>query len=336
MTAKKKHILVLRFSALGDVAMTLPVIYSAATAYPEIRFTVVTRPFFARLFIAPPPNVNVCPVDPKKYTGISGVTRLARELGRLRPTAVADLHNVLRTWLIDSYFRMRNVRVVMVNKKRAGRRTALRSRENQENFISRYVNVFKRLGLDFYLTFRSLKLPSASLPLKIEQPAVGVAPFARYYTKTYPPEMMRRVVEKLCEKGVNVYLFGARGKEAEILKGWSEATEGCHSVAGEFAIEEELALMSQMKAMVSMDSANQHLASLAGATVITIWGATTPECGFTPYRQDSAGWLRLVTAPECQPCSVAGTPKCPRGNLKCMYGMTPDFIASEIMKKIDK
>ena len=148
--------------------------------------------------------------------------------------------------------------------------------------------------------------------------------------------MMRRVVEKLCEKGLNVYLFGGRGKEAEILKGWSEATKGCHSVAGEFAIEEELALMSQMKAMVSMDSANQHLASLAGATVITIWGATTPECGFTPYRQDSAGWLRLVPAPECQPCSVAGTPKCPRGNLKCMYGMAPDFIASEIMKKIDK
>lgn len=69
MTAKKKHILVLRFSALGDVAMTLPVIYSAATAYPEIRFTVVTRPFFARLFIAPPPNVNVYPVDPKNTRG---------------------------------------------------------------------------------------------------------------------------------------------------------------------------------------------------------------------------------------------------------------------------
>lgn len=187
----------------------------------------------------------------------------------------------------------------MVNKKRAGRRTALRSRENQENFISRYVNVFKRLGLDFDLTFRSLKLPSASLPLKIEQPAVGVAPFARYYTKTYPPEMMRRVVEKLCEKGLNVYLFGGRGKEAEILKGWSEATKGCHSVAGEFAIEEELALMSQMKAMVSMDSANQHLASLAGATVITIWGrphlnAVSPLIGRTP--QDGCDSFRRPSA----------------------------------------
>ncbi len=330
MTSKNTHILVLRFSALGDVAMTLPVVYSAAVAYPDVRFTVVTRPFFARMFMNPPKNVSVYSVDPKKYTGVSGVTRLARELGRLRPTAVADLHNVLRTWVIDSYFRMRGVRVAMVDKGRAGRRSALRSGAMQESFIRRYVNVFASLGLKFDLTFCSLFATAAvSTPIAVEESAVGVAPFARYFTKTYPAEMMRKVVELLCASGRKVYLFGGRGKDADELRRWADEIEGCRSVAGEFPIEEELAMMSKMSVMVSMDSANQHLASLVGTRVVTLWGATVPECGFTPYGQ--SGSDSVVERIECQPCSVAGTKRCPQGHFNCMRLMSPETVVKKIL-----
>jgi len=329
MIKKRTHILVLRLSALGDVAMTLPVVYSAAAAYPDVRFTVVTRPFFARLFINRPENVDVYPVDPKSYSGVTGVARLAGELGHLWPTAVADLHNVLRTWLIDSCFRMKGVKVAMVDKGRAGRRAALRSGSVQESFINRYVEVFSRLGLYFDLTFKSLIPADMPAPVDVGQPAVGIAPFARYFTKTYPPELMRRVVESLCAHGINVYLFGGRGREAEELKVWADAIDGCHSVAGEFAIEDELVLMSKMQVMVSMDSANQHLASLVGTRVVTIWGATIPECGFTPYGQDAA--YSIIEHVECQPCSVAGTAQCPKSDFRCMRGVSPEKVVARIM-----
>lgn len=334
MTRRGDHILVLRLSALGDVAMTLPVVYSAAAAYPDVRFTVVTRPFFSRLFINRPENVGVYAVDPKNYAGVTGVTRLSRELARLHVTAVADLHNVLRTWMVDSYFRMRGVRVVMVDKGRTERRSALRSGRMQENFISRYVNVFSRLGLHFDLTFRSILPADAVAPIEVKQPAIGIAPFARYYTKTYPPEMMRHVVELLCAAGVNVYLFGGRGKEAAIMKEWAGEINGCSSVAGEFPIEEELVLMSKMQVMVSMDSANQHLASLTNTRVVTLWGATTPECGFSPYGQDSAD--SLVNHVDCQPCSVAGSVKCPKKHFNCMRGLAAEAVADKILTIIKK
>lgn len=333
--SNRTNILVLRLSALGDVAMTLPVIYSAAEANPAVTFTVVTRPFFSRLFMSPPANVKVIGVDPRDYKGALGALRLARRLAEERPTAVADLHNVLRTWLIDGYFRLHGVKVAMVDKKRSRRRGALASGRQQESFIERYRRVFASLGIDVPLTFRSLSgLGELPLPIEVKGPAVGIAPFARYANKTYPPEMMRRVVELIAGSGAKVYLFGGRGQEAEELQRWADAVEGCTSLAGRFPIEEELALMSRMRLMVSMDSANQHLASLVGCRVLTLWGSTTPACGFAAYGQSEGD--SMVAGLDCQPCTVAGSPTCPLGTLDCFRKLTPEMVARRIMTMINE
>lgn len=332
MTKTDRHILILRFSALGDVAMTLPVIYSVAAAYPQTQFTMVTRPFFARLFINRPKNLNIIGLDPKEYSGVAGTLRLMRRLKALRPTAVADLHNMLRTWLIDNYFRAHGVKVAMVDKRRTGRRKALRECSQQPSFIDRYVDVFKRLGFEFEPTFTSVLAPDNQPPLEIARPAVGIAPFARYFSKTYPQELMLEVIKGLVAKGINVYLFGGRGKEAETLKDWADAT-GSVSLAGRHSIEDELALMSGMDAIVSMDSANQHLASLSGTKVVTIWGATTPECGFMPYRQPESS--AIINRTDCQPCSVGGTPGCHKGHFNCMRGIKPATVVNRVIKTIE-
>lgn len=332
MTKTDQHILILRFSALGDVAMTLPVIYSVAAAYPHTRFTMVTRPFFARLFINRPANLDVIGIDPKEYSGATGTFRLLRRLKALRPTAVADLHNMLRTWLIDNYFRAHGVKVAMVDKRRSGRRKALRECSQQPSFIDRYVEVFRKLGFDFEPTFTSALAPNDKAPIEIAHPAAGIAPFARYFSKIYPQELMLEVIKGLVSKGINVYLFGGRGKEAETLKEWADAT-GSVTLAGKHPIEEELALMAQMDAIVSMDSANQHLASLSGTKVVTIWGATTPECGFMPYRQPESS--AIVNRTDCQPCSVGGTPTCRLNHFSCMRGIEPATVVDRVIETIE-
>lgn len=328
--------LVIRLSALGDVAMTIPAIYSLARQYPDLHIDVLTRPFFAQLFINCPANVNLLAADFKtEYKGPGGLWRLLRRLSSLRPDSVADLHNVLRSWEIDLWFRMRGVKVAMVDKNRLSRKKLFSDKQSQRNYADRYADVFARLGYPVNLRFRSLydeMVPEP--PFVPETPSVGVAPFARYYNKTYPPEMMHRVVERLCQAGCYVYLFGGRGREAAELQSWANDISRCRSVAGQYPIAEELALMSRMHVMVSMDSANQHLASLAGTPVVSVWGSTTPACGFSGYGQklENAICLNL----DCQPCSVAGKPTCPLGHLDCMCGISPQMIADKVLSLIEK
>lgn len=322
--------LIIRLSALGDVAMTLPAIYSLAEQYPSLDIHVLTRPFFAKLFINAPTNVEVIGADFKgEYKGIRGMTRLLRRLARLHPDCVADLHNVLRSWTIDTFFRLRGVKVAMVRKQRASRRKLLRNHTPQTNFVDRYAQVFAKLGYPIHLTFRSIFPDGApGSPMEIQHPAIGIAPFARYANKTYPPDRMFRAVRLLASQGYHIYLFGGRGDEAETLGKWASEVSCCTSLAGQFPITDELAIMAHMDAMITMDSANQHLAALTGTRVVSIWGSTAPICGFLAYGQNPADTICMNL--PCQPCSVAGMPECPLGHFDCMNRITPQAIADKI------
>ncbi|MCM1292554.1 MAG: glycosyltransferase family 9 protein [Bacteroides sp.] len=331
-----KRMLVIRFSALGDVAMTIPAIYSLARRYPNLRIDVVTRPFFAKLFINRPDNIDIIEADFKTtYRGARGMMRLMCRLSKLRPNCVADLHNVLRSWTIDTWMKLHGVKVAMVDKNRRSRRKLFTDKIAQRNFVDRYTDVFERLGYPVELTFRSLyqEVPAAP-PVDVPEGSIGIAPFARYYNKTYPPEMMHRVVELLCKRGYHVWLFGGRGREEEELASWADDIKGCRSVAGKYSIDLELAMMSRMKVMVSMDSANQHLASLAGTPVLSIWGSTTPACGFLGYGQSQLN--AIVKGLPCQPCTVAGSPTCPLGHLDCLCSIEPQLIVQRIINAIDR
>lgn len=321
-------ILVLRLSALGDVAMTLPVIYSVARAYPHTEFTVVTRPFFRRLFINAPANVGFIDFDPDAtHTGINGLRRFIKELRSQNFSGVADLHDILRTRIIRLAMRQHKVPVQCVDKDRRGRKqlTDKKGRDFQRNYIDRYFDVFARLGYPAQRNFTSLFADEAGR----KRHGVGIAPFARYDTKAYPPAMMEEVCALLTDAGEEVTLFGARGAEAEALEKWAERNPKLRVVAGKLTLEEELKEMSRLRVMLTMDSANMHMASLAGTRVVSVWGSTIPQCGFLGYGQkaDDAIWLDL----ECQPCSVAGLQQCPIGHYACLERIAPAQIASRLL-----
>lgn len=328
-----KRILIIRLSALGDVAMTVPAIYSLARQYPHLRIDVLTRPSFVQLFVDKPANIHMFKADLKgKHRGIVGMCRLLKELASLHPDYVADLHNVMRSWIIDTFFILTGKKVVMVDKQRAGRRKVLRGKERQPNFVNRYADVFSRLGFPTDLNFHSVFSGSHLPPIiPIQHPAIGIAPFARYSNKTYPAEKMRQVAELLSKDGFHIYLFGA-GREASLLKQWQKDIEHCTSLAGKFPLSDELSIISSMDAMITMDSANQHLASAVGTKVVTIWGSTTPACGFLGYGQneDNAICLHL----PCQPCSIGGSKKCRLHSLACLQQISPEAIVTKVKQLI--
>lgn len=324
---KQTSMLIIRLSALGDVAMTVPVIYSLARRYPELRITVLTKPFFARLFIGAPSNIEVIQADTKgRHSGARGLLRLTGELRKRRFDMVADLHDLLRSCIITTALRATGSRVATVDKDRRSRRritSAKGDRRPQRSYLLRYADTFARLGYPVDID----TAPLYGEPQLHDVPTVGIAPFARFLTKTYPPELMEQVVQLLSANGYRVLLFGSKGAESDILDSWAGRYSGVTSVAGKQPIEDEIKIMSSLDVMISMDSANMHLASLAGVPVVSIWGGTTPDCGFLGWRQSRSDAVCIGL--PCQPCSVAGTPECPRGTLECMRSITPEMIVQK-------
>lgn len=319
------NILVLRLSALGDVAMTLPAIYSVARRYPSLRLTVVTRPSFRRLFIDPPANIGFIDCTAKNAREL---LQFIKALKAKEFTAVADLHDVIRTRAIRLALRLGRIPVRTVDKNRPGRKKLTRDKDRafQTNYVERYADVFRCLGYPVDVDFDGFFQSSSP------RIGVGIAPFARYMTKTYPPKLMEKVAAELTARGIPVSLFGARGREEQELRKWVERNPKLTLVAGKLTLEEELRAMSRLQVMVSMDSANMHLASLVRTPVVSVWGSTIPQCGFLGYGQslDNAVWLDL----ECQPCSIAGLESCPIGHYACLERIETSVIVNKILENL--
>jgi ADP-heptose:LPS heptosyltransferase len=94
-------------------------------------------------------------------------------------------------------------------------------------------------------------------------------------------------------------------------------------------MHQELILMSHLNVMLSMDSANMHLASLTDTPVVSIWGATHPYAGFLGWNQPQENILQVDDL-DCRPCSIYGQKPCLRGDYACMNQITPDQVVRRI------
>ena len=323
--------MVLRFSALGDVAMTAPVVRAYAQDYPEVTFTMVSVPKLAPLFTSIP-NLHFEPVHTADYQGIVGIIRLYRRLYRLRPTHIVDLHQVLRTYILCVLFVLSCIPISTLKKGRRQRRqlTRLHNKQMQPlpSMISKYEDVFVKAGL------APLQVDHAPIIRKtsVEDPfcRIGIAPFAKHNPKQWPVDKMEALIEKLSQNGkYRLFLFGGGSTEIGILKGWEQRYAHTKTIAGSLTFAEELSLIGKLHLLVSMDSANMHFASFMGVPVISIWGGTHPFAGFYGWRQDPERAVSVDLA--CRPCSVFGSKPCWRGDLMCLQNISVE----EVKQKID-
>lgn len=335
-------VLVMRFSALGDIAMTIPVVYGVCNENPDVQFVYVTKKPVAALFQNCPKNLTVEGVDLKnEYKGWSGPFKLWHNLKRkFGITAVADLHGVLRTLIVDALAKLSGVKVARINKMRHKRQELIsRGAENCRDTLppmpALYGDVFRKLGLKTDGEFTDWSLPyPENAKFHDSKPEgekwVAIAPFAAHKGKIYPLEKMRKVVEIISQNpDIRVFLFGGGGYEAEVLSRWEKEIPGVTNLGGKKAgFANELALMGNCDVMVSMDSANMHLASLCGKPVISIWGATHSAAGFGGRNQKEE-W-KVEKPLSCRPCSVFGNKVCRFGTYACLTGIEPEEIVSKI------
>lgn len=341
-------ILAIRFSALGDVAMTVPVLYSFAQAYPQHQIVVLSRPFMKSLFANAPSNLSFRGTDVKKdYAGIRGLIRLFGELKAERFDAVADLHDVLRSKFLRFCFRMSGIPVASIDKNRKARKRLVslthKTLCRQETSFERYTLVLKKLGYSFPLRFNSI-YSSGKGDISQLEPLIGskqenckwigIAPFAAHQGKIYPLPLMEQVIRSLSGKeNRQLFLFGGGPKETARLKQWADQFPHVVSIAGACNMNEELALMSHLDVMVSMDSGNMHLASLVNVPVVSIWGATHPFAGFMGWNQHSDNAIQ--TELPCRPCSIFGNKPCYRKDYACLNGILPEMIIQKVEKLLN-
>lgn len=337
-----KRLLVFRFSAMGDVAMTVPVLYSLARQYPDLHITIVSRPAFRPFFEKLPPNIAFFAADLYgKHKGIRGLYSLFRELQQMKFDAVADLHDVLRTFFLRGCFLFSGIPVQHIDKGRKEKQALTRQknkiRKPLQSTCDRYTTVFNKLGLNFPYTFTSIFEDKTTALTEIlsytgekgRQHWIGIAPFAKHNGKMYPLEKMEEVVAHLSQQpDTRIFLFGGGQQEITALEAWEKKYAHTETFSGKLKLSGELSLISLLDVMVSMDSANMHMASLTHTPVVSIWGATHPWCGFMGWNQSAKNAIQLDM--PCRPCSIFGHKPCYRGDYGCLNNITPDLVIRQI------
>ena len=324
---------------MGDVAMTVPVIKNLLHQNPQLRVTVVSNALFQPLF----EGLHRCVFYPAhlklQHKGITGIVRLYKELKSLGPfQAVADLHNVLRSSLLRTLFQLGGVKNAFIDKGRKEKKLLTR-KENKvcrplTTTHERYAAVFRNLGFIVKLDTSGAVYGNAAIPAAARafflpgKPVIGIAPFAQYKEKMYPLDKMKTVVQHLAATNHLVLLFGGGTQEVSVLQQWEKEMDSVFNVAGSYSFREELAIISNLRAMVSMDSANMHLASLYNIPVISIWGATHTFAGFYGWGQSPRNIVEIDL--YCRPCSVFGNKPCYRGDHACMQWIPGEAILERI------
>ena len=341
-TPKYKNVLLIRFSAIGDVAMTVPVIQSLAVSYPDVHFTVLSNVRFAPFFSQMPGNVSFMGVDLKKdYHGFGAMFKLFRQLRKKHFDAVADLHGVLRTTALSVFYRLSFTKVKRINKDRRSRKLITRQKNKdltpRLTSFDRYRIVLEKLGFRFEVSFRSIfgggkgNLSSISNIVGAKDcPWIGVAPFAAHKGKIYPLYLMEEVVAQLDSAGVCRQFVFAYGREIAQVQAWADKYRSVEIIDNRLGMGGELILMSHMEVMLAMDSSNMHLASLTGTPVVSIWGATHPAAGFMGWGQNPDDCIQIDL--PCRPCSIYGKKECMYGDYRCLTGIDPDTVFTKVKK----
>lgn len=336
------QLLVIRTSAMGDVALMTPILKSMRKQHPDVEMILLTRLAFKPFFTSIDGLKYFYPDFNKRHRGILGLFVLFRDVRKQgNIDYVIDLHDVVRSKILRVFFWISGTPVKKIDKGRKEKKLVIRGakKEKLSHSVERYRNVFEKAGLNIDLSYGPWIIPSAGalgnalkitgLPGGIN---IGVAPYAKHDLKMWPEENMISLLRMISEKyAAKFWLFGGT-EESEKLVSFQKRVHESVVLSGRMQLEEELAFMKNLNFMISMDSSNMHMAALTGTKVISIWGATDPLTGFGAWMQPEDYSVRISSEQlTCRPCTVYGKGKCRRKDHACMKWLTPQVVFQKIV-----
>ena len=300
------RLLVIRTSAMGDVALTAPVLKGMREQYPDVELVFLTRSSFKPFFSSITGLQLFFPDLKERHRGFPGLIRLFKDINRQsKIDYVIDLHDVLRSKILRFFFRLAGVPVQVIDKGRSDRKSVITGKRKirLKHSVERYSDVFARSGFPVALPKGPWIIPSSEALLKAgrmtdinDELNIGVAPYAKHKLKMWPEENMIKLLSMIAEHHkCRFWLFGGF-EDSEKLAVFQKKVPGSVNLVGKLNLDEELALMSKLSFMIAMDSSNMHMAALTGTKVISIWGGTDPLSGFGAWMQPKDYFCLLYTS----------------------------------------
>jgi heptosyltransferase II len=322
-------VLVVRFSAIGDILLTTPLLRAIRARYPGARIAVLTKESYVPLLSHNPHVSEVLPVAPHE-----GVLAIAERIRGVRYSHLLDLHANLRSHALRrlapgpwrSYEKRTLDRALLITAKRDRYGTNVPIAE-------RYFEAAKELEVepdggppDFFLSEEADCRAAERLDavgLGRERPIVAIAPGAAHATKRWPVEHWIELVGRITPTGADVAILGGADGAEPAAAIASAAGANVANLAGALGLQETGAVIRRSEVLISGDTGVMHMATGVGTPVVALFGPTVRQFGFFPYRSPSS--VVELELP-CRPCSAHGTRRCPLGHHHCMRQLVPDLV----------
>ncbi len=309
---KKTKFLVLRFSSIGDIVLTTPVIRCIKTQYPDSEVHFATKKQFKVL-------VENNPYIDKYYLLEKTLNPFIKTLQSEDYDYVIDLHNNLRTSIIKLRLGKKSFSFDKLNFKKWLLVNLKINQMPDVHIVDRYLETVKSLGIKNDLKGLDYFIPEKD-KVHINESYVAFAIGGQHFTKKLPTN---RIVE-VCKK-VNGKIMLLGGKEDSPAAEEIEKALGDKIInaCGKYNLNQSASLVQQAEYIITHDTGLMHIASALKKKVISIWGNTVPEFGMYPYLTE----FKIIENKElsCRPCSKIGYTKCPKGHFKCMNELNLDF-----------
>lgn len=332
-----RHLLILRTSAMGDVAMLPHAVRALKEACPQMKVTVATRPLFRPFFAGL--DVDFLDVDTKgSEHSLAGMWRLAHKAREMGVDAVADVHGVMRSEAFRLSMWLHGIPVAYIRKERAAKKAFIRRGGRGcsplKHTVVRYVDVLRRLGFEVENPSPARKTERPNPMGEKTSTWVGFAPFSAQKGKTYPEDLSRELVALLSARFGRVFIHSGGGQEQAFAQEMEQKYENVTALFGKVKLEGEMNVISHLDCVISMDSLVMHLASLMATPCVSVWGATHPDLGFLGWGGDADNVLQADM--ECRPCSVFGAKPCKYGDYRCMRAVTPRQILQKVEQVVGR
>jgi ADP-heptose:LPS heptosyltransferase len=310
----KKKILIIRFSSIGDIVLTSPVIRCLKKQLPGAEIHYVTKEQFKHTLLHNPY------ID-RLYTFKKDVSELYESLKAEQYDAVVDLHRNLRSLRLKQHLSVKSYAFNKLNlRKFVAVNLKMLSALPDKHIVERYFETVAPLGvhndgegLDYFISEED-KVDVDSLFGQPNAKYVALVVGGSYFTKRIPPEKLEAICTRV---SMPVICLGDKSDHAiaeALVKKFPQVINAC----GRYTINQSAYLVKMSHLVITSDTGLMHIAAAFKKRIISFWGNTIPEFGMGPYQAPAGSLFMEVKSLSCRPCSKLGYKNCPKGHFRCM------------------
>jgi len=322
-------ILIVRFSSIGDIVLTTPVIRCLKKQYSgEVEIHYLTKLTFAPILKANPYVNKILSID-------KDVKEVSQQLKNEDYDFVIDLHGNLRSAIVKKIVNAKSLRFDKLNVEKWLMVNFKMDRLPALHIVDRYMECVKSLsikndneGLDYFIPTED-EIDINSLPVEFQNGFIGFAIGGQHYTKKLPIEKVIEICSKL---NMPVVILGGKEDKEDGDKIANSVETAIYNGAGKYKINQSASLVKQANKIITNDTGIMHIAVAFEKDIISVWGNTIPKFGMYPYLPEGKGssYIAEVNNLSCRPCTKLGYDKCPKGHFKCMMDIDVDAIILEV------